>query len=429
MLSPSAPEDVLLMDVPRKSKRRTRRLLRLLVAISAVLVAIGVTAGFAHMGTAPPTVDRSLLWIDTVERGEFRRFVRGVGTLVPEDEWWITAPSEGRVETVHREAGQHIQPGDTIVSLDNPVIERDARDAEWQLAAAEAELISQEASLESARLDREDALVTLRAELDVARRSADQDQEMYQRGILAKFARDTSRAKYIELRTRVELAEKRVENTRQAHEAQLAAQRATVQQLRSLRDLREQQLRDLQVSSHSPGVLQQILVEEGQQVQPGASLAKVARPDQLKAELRIAETQARDIQVGQPVVVDTRNGVVDGRVSRIDPAVVEGTVAVDVELVGDLPKGARPDLSIEGRIEIDHLEDVLYVDRPATAREDAVVELFRIEPDGATATRTRVRLGKPSVNAVEIVEGLQAGDRVILSDMSKWESVDRVRLR
>lgn len=417
------------MDRPREIRTRKRSLRRISFVAVILLGAGAITVGFSRLEQAPPTIDRDLLWIDTVRSGEFVQRVRATGTLVPKFDWWVPATVEGRVEEILVRPGETVQPGDVILTLSNPVLERDVHDAEWQLAAAEAQLTSQKAKLESERLDREDALVSLEAEMAVAKMAAERDQGLFEDGIISELVRDTSQAKLDELRTRVDLAKRRITTTEKAHDAELSVQRATVEQLRALVTLRKQQLKDLKVTTRQPGVLQQLLVEEGQQVAPGTSLVKIARQDELKAELRVAETQTRDIQVGQQVSIDTHNGLIEGRVTRIDPAVLQGSVQVDVELTGALPKGARPDLSVEGAIEIGHLDQTLFVARPVTVRENAAVELFRMNPADDTATRVRVRLGRTSVNYVQVVEGLNAGDRVILSDMSKWDNVDRVRLR
>lgn len=427
---PVAPErPVTNMDVPRASARRSRYVRRvLLLALVAVALA-GVTVGFSRLKSAAPVVDEDLLWVGVVERGEFLRSVRGNGTLVPKVERWIPAPGEGRVERIHIQPGETVEAGQAILTLSNPVLERDVQDARWQLAAAEAELKNKAAQLEGQLLDREDAIVTIDAELTVAKLAADRDQQLLDEGILAQHQRDTSRAKHQELETRLALAHRRLDKTRQATQAELAVHEATVEQLRSLQALRKRQLADLNVSSSEAGVLQQLLVEEGQQVTPGTSLAKVARPDDLKAELRIPETQTRDIVLGQKVAIDTRNGIVQGRVVRIDPAVSEGSVTVEVELMGTLPRGARPDLSVEGTIEIERLDNVLFMDRPASGRENGRLELFRVDRSRNEAVRTMVHLGRSSVNAIEIVSGLEEGDRVVLSDMSKWNDVDLIRLK
>jgi HlyD family secretion protein len=411
------------MDVPRTG------LWRSLAAVSVIAALAAATMGFSALKAAPPTVKEDLVWIGQVQRGEFVRQVRGNGTLVPKDEWWIPAPADGRVDRIHIQPGETVLPGTVILTLSNPALEREVLNAQWELKAAEAELENQKAQLETQRLDREEALVTLESELTVAKLALERDQKLYDDGIVSRHILNISEAKFEELTTRMKLAKRRLVKTAEATDARLSVQQATAEQLSGQLQLKEKLLHDLDITSKEAGILQQVLVEAGQQVTPATSLVKVARPDSLKAEIKIAETQMKDVVVGQSVSIDTRNGIIAAHVGRIDPAVLEGSVMVEVELDGELPKGARPDLSVEGVIEIERLNDVLYTGRPVSSREFGQVEIFKVARDTGIAEKTLVRLGRSSVNQVEIVEGLQEGDRVILSDMAKWADVDRIRLK
>lgn len=417
------------MDIPRSRPARARWLRRGGALIAVAITIGGITYGLLRLETAAPTVDSSLLWIGTVEHGEFVRTVRGSGVLVPKVEWWIPAPAEGRVEKIHLDPGEAVTAGEPIIVLGNPEVEQAVWSARQELAAADAELINRQAQLDTDRLDREDALVILEAELDVSKRTLERDTQLHEEGLLSQYLLDESAAKVAELQTRVELASRRIEKSAEAREAQLTALNAKAEQAKGQLAMREQQLENMHVSTDRAGILQQVLVEVGQQVTPSTSLAKVAQPGELDAELLVAESQMRDVVVGQSVEIDTRNGIVAGRVVRVDPTVLNGTVTVEVELLGDLPRGVRSDLSVEGAIELDRADNVSYIGRPVGARENASGELFKLDGKGEYAERMKVRFGKSSINSMEVLEGLAPGDRVILSDMSKWDHVDRVRLR
>lgn len=417
------------MDVPRESRARIR-LFRRIGAGAVVLAVLGaVTVGLSRLNSASPAVDADLLWIGTVERGEFVRSVRGSGVLVPRDVWWIPAPAEGRVEALHALPGQSVDPDTPILTLSNPALEQEVWSARLDLAMAESELMNQKAQLDTDRLDREDTLIIVESELKVTVRQMERDAELFSMGLLSGAELEISKAKVTELESRAQLAARRLSKLDEEREAKLAVEQAKVAQFKSLLAMREKKMNDMEVSSPEAGVVQQVLVEVGQQVTPTTSLAKVARPNTLKAELRVAETQTKDLLVGQKVTIDTRNGLIDGRLARIDPTVLDGSVTVEVELEGELPRGARPDLSVEGSIEIERLDDALFVDRPVAARAEGEIELFKLDALQETATRVKVRLGKSSVNTVQVIEGLQQGDRVILSDMSRWDHVDHIRLR
>lgn len=416
------------MDIPRRKRNASRWFRRLLGIAVIVAVLGGITYALARLEKAIPVVDANLVWVDTVQQGEFIRQVRGNGTLVPKTEWWIAAPGEGRVESILADPGEAIAAGQPILSLVNPVLEQSVREAEWAVSAAEANLKKQHAELNSQLLDREENVVTLDAQRTVAELEARRDRDLFANGILAQHVLDTSQAKYEELDERHKLATRRLDQERIANEAQIEAEEALLEQLRGQFQLKKDQLADLQVASNRDGVLKQVLVEEGQQVTPALSLARVARPDDLRADVRIGQNQARDLAVGLPASIDTHNGVVAGHVSRIDPAVQDGTVEVEIELDEPLPRGARPDLSVEGTIELEKVENVVHMGRPISARENAEIELFKVLETGE-AVRTRVRLGRASVNRVEVLGGLAPGDRVILSDTARWDGVDRIRLR
>ncbi|HYP27737.1 MAG TPA: HlyD family efflux transporter periplasmic adaptor subunit [Blastocatellia bacterium] len=398
----------------------------IVLAVAALAV---ITAFVSQLKPAAPSVEANTVFPDTVKRGSMLRQVRGLGTLVPEEIRLIPALSEGRVERILVRPGATVTAGTVLLELSNPQLEQDALEAESQLQAALAEYTSLRVRLESQSLDQQAAAATVRANFSEAKLQAEVNEELAKQGLIADLNRKVSKVRAEELSTRNEIEEKRLDISREAVKAQLAVQQARVEELKALAGLRRKQVGELSVRAGIDGVLQLMQVQEGQQVTPGTNLARVANPNALKAELRIAETQAKDIQIGQPVTVDTRNGIIQGSVSRIDPAVQNGTVTVDVALTGELPKGARPDLSVDGTIELERLESVLYMGRPVHGQEGNQIGIFRIEPGGQEAVRVTVRLGRSSVNSVEILEGLKEGDRVILSDTSQWDSADRIRLK
>lgn len=415
------------MDIPRPDvakKKRTRRIIYTGAGLLAVLV---ITVALSRLEPAAPSVNRATVYMDTVKRGSMLRQVRGPGTLVPEEIRWISARTDGRIE-------RRVLPGikveaDTILlEMSNPELEQAAMDAKFQLLAAEAEFVDLKVQLQSQFLNQRAEAAGVQAEYNQARLQAEADEKLREEGLVGDLIVQLSSVRAKELAIRHELEQKRLEIASESVEAQLAARRARVEQFRALAELRHEQVRALKVRAGIDGVLQQVPVEEGQQVTPGTILAKVARPDKLKAELRIAETQAKDIEVGQKATIDTRNGLIEGEVIRVDPAVQEGTVQVDVALIGPLPKGARPDLSVDGTVELERLEDILYVGRPAYGQAESTIGLFRILEDGKTAVRVQVQLGRSSVSTIEIVQGLNENDQVILSDTSAWDSYDRIRL-
>jgi HlyD family secretion protein len=373
-------------------------------------------------------VERSTVWIDTVKRGPMTRKVHGLGTLVPEDVRWIPAQTEGRVERHVILPGTPVKPDSVILELSNPELELAAMEAESQLRAAEASYSELRVRLKSQRLDQESSAARVRADYASARMRAEADAELARDGLVADITVKTSRVSADELQNRDRVEQERLAIAAEAVDAQLAVQAAQVEQARALARLRRAQFNALKVRAGMEGVLQLLPVEVGSRVTPGVNLARVAHPGKLKAVVRIAETQARDVMIGQKAAVDTRNGVVDAHVSRVDPSAQQGTVTVDLALDGPLPKGARPELSVDGTIELEHLADVLYVGRPAQGQAESLVGLFRLGADGVEASRVKVQLGRTSVNTVEIVSGLKEGDQVVLSDTSAWDAFDRLRL-
>lgn len=417
------------MDVPRQGVAR-RKLIRRIAVGGVLLTAIPlITVGLSRLKPAAPSVPGGTVWPDTVKRGPMVRQVRGLGTLVPEEILWIPATSAGRVERILVRPGTAVRPETILLVLRNPELDLDALDAEYQVKAAEARYQDLKVQLESQRLTQEAEVARIQSEHSQAKLKADRDSLLAKEGLLPDIDLKISLATAAELANRHQIERKRLSIQSESVEAQLAVLRADMDKVRALAQLKRSQVEDLKVRAGAAGVLQELPVEVGQQVAAGTILAKVAQPERLKAELRIAETQAKDVQIGQKVEVDTRNGIIPGLVSRIDPAVREGTVTVDVKLTGELPQGARPDLSVDGTIELERLEDVIYVGRPTFGQPNSTVSLFKYDPDGRGATRVQVKLGRTSVNTIEVVEGLRPGDKVILSDMSAWDAYDRIRLQ
>jgi HlyD family secretion protein len=416
------------MDISRPSQARQKKIRRILYSTAGLAVIVAVSLGLSSLKPAAPSVERGTVWIDTVKRGPMLRQVRGLGTLVPERIRWIPAASDGRVEQILILPGSTVKADSIILEMSNPELEQAAVEAETQLRAAEAESTNLRVQLQSQRLNQQAEAARVQSELHQARLQVEANRELARDGLIPNLTLKLSEVTAEELANRNEIEHQRLEISAEAIQAQLAVQQARVEQIRALYRLRRVQLAALRVRAGIAGVLAQLPVEVGQQVAPGTILAKVAQPEKLKAELRIAETQAKDIQIGQTASIDTHNGVIPGRVSRIDPTVQNGTVTVDVALGGSLPKGARPDLSVDGTIELERLADVLYVGRPAFGQPQSTVGLFRLEKSGSEALRVKVTLGRSSVNTVEIVEGLSEGEQVILSDTSAWDAHDRLRL-
>ena len=416
------------MDISRPDLARKKKLRQALYAAAAALVVAAVTLGVSRLEPAAPRVDRDTVYLDTVQRGPLVRQVRGTGTLVPEQIRWIPATTDGTVERIVIRPGAVVAPETVILELSNPELEQSTLEARLNLEAAEARYSTRQVEVARELLNQRATLATTDAQLKTARLQADADGQLFAQGLVSSLQLQQSQSAEQEFDTRYTLERERLRMATDTVEAQLAVEQAEVDRLRTLYELRRQQVADLHVRAGMPGVLQQVPLEEGQRITTGTNLARVGDPAVLKAELRIAETQAKDIQIGQSAAIDTRNGVVAGHVTRIDPAVENGTVTVDVALDGALPRGARPDLTVDGTIELERMDDVLFVGRPVFGQEESVVSLFKVEEDGTHASRMRVSLGRASVNTIEVLDGLQPGDRVVLSDMSTWDQLDRVRI-
>jgi HlyD family secretion protein len=417
-----------MVDIARPSQARKKRIRRIIYISIAVIVVAGISLGVSRLKPAAPTVDRAVVWIDTVKRGDFTRQVRGSGTLTPEDIRWIPAQTQGRVERIVLRPGAQVTPDSVILELSNPELAQSVTEAQLAYQSAQAAFTNRKAELESALLTQESDTATIETSYTQAKLDLEANVKLHQDGLVSDLQLKQKQGLADELDNRLKLARRRLEITRQGATSQLAPQEADVNAKKTTWDLRRRQLEDLKVKAGMSGILQQVPVERGAQVSPGTNLARVANPSQLKAELRIAETQAKDIRVGQYAEVDTRNGVVKGHVSRIDPASSGGTVGVDVVMDEKLPEGARPDLSVDGTIQLEKLVNVVYVGRPAFGQEHSTVTIFKVQPSGE-AVATKVKLGVASVSTIQILEGLQPGDQVILSDMTQYDSFDRVQLK
>jgi len=416
------------MDIQRTGVARSRRIRHAAYGAVALAAVLLITLGLSRLEPAAPTVERSTVWVDTVQRGSMLRQVRGSGTLVPVEVRWIPARTDGRVERRIALPGTPVKANTVILELSNPQLEQEALDAEMVLRRVEAEYSDLRVRVEREMMSQKASTAQIESEYLEAKLTSERDEQLAQSGLVSDLNVRISRARAESLATRSELERQRLDIMNESIEAQLEAKRAEVEQRRALYVLRRQQVEDLKVRAGIDGMLQRVPVEVGQQVAPGANLAQVADPTRLKAEVRIPATQARDIQLNQTAKIDTRNGIVPGHVIRIDPAVQDGTVTVDVALDGPLPPGARPDLNVDGTVELERLEEVLYVGRPAFGQEKSTVGLFKLTDDGRYAERIQVRLGRSSVNTIEVLEGLKETDQVILSDMSAHDAHDRVRL-
>jgi HlyD family secretion protein len=415
--------DIARPDLLKKKAARKRWMIASAVAGVAIL-----TFAAATLKPAAPTVEKSTVWTDTVKRGEMKREVRGPGILVPKEVRWIAAETTARVERILVKPGAVVEASTVILELSNPEVLDAVLAARAALTAAEADYAARRMTLESQQLDQKATTAGIEADYEASRLQAEAEADLNKKGIISDINYRRTQLTADSLKVRIDIEKERATKFASTMQAQLAADRARIEQLQNTATLRERQADALRVKAGIAGVLQQVPVQEGAQVTAGANLARVAVPNVLMAELRIAETQAKDIVIGLNVAVDTRNGIVAGTVSRIDPAVMEGSVQVDVDLTGALPEGARPDLSVDGTIEIERLADVIYVGRPAYGQSGADTTLFRIDPDTMMATRVPVRLGRASVNLIEIVQGLKPGEQVILSDTAQWERYDRLKL-
>ena len=416
------------MDVPRPHVAKQKRKRRIIIVAASVLGLILVTVALSRLKPAVPSIDRSTVWIDTVKRGPMVRQVRGLGTLVPQEIRWIAANTEGRVEKIVVRPGAHVEPDTILLEITSPELEQAARDAELQYKAAEAELTTLRATLQGRLLEQESSAARVHSEYQQAKMENETNENLKKNGLVAELTYQTSKVKAEDLGVRDAIEQKRYAFARDSIEPQLASKQAAVDQVKALTQLKLNQVAALHVRAGFTGVLQQLPLEVGQRVTPGTNLARVADPTKLKAQVKIAETQAKDIQIDQVASIDTRNGVVAGHVVRVDPAVEQGTVTVDVALDGQLPKGARPDLSVDGTIELERLDNVIYVGRPAFGQENNTVGIFKLVAGSSEAVRTPVKLGRSSVNTIEILSGLEPGDQVILSDTSSMDAHERIRL-
>ena len=417
------------MDIARPSNVRKKRIRRALYAGAGLLAVVLVSVGVSRLKPAAPTVERAVVWPDTVKRGPMVRQVRGLGILTPEDIRWIPATTQGRVENIILRPGTPVKANSIILELSNPTLEQQLQDAELKLAAAEAGLANLKVQLQNDLLQARATAANMDGDYKKAEMNAEMKEALAKDKLVSDLELRQAKVDAEQLGVRSRIAQEQLDSKADSMRAQLAVQQSLVDQARAVLVLTRQQRDELKVRAGLDGMLQLVPVEVGQQVAPGTNLAGVANPSRLKAEIKIAETQAKDIQIGQKAEVDTRNGVVEGRVARIDPSVINGTRTVDVTMTGELPKGAVPDLSVDGTIELERLNDVLYTGRPAFGQDQSVVGLFKVAPDGVNAERVQVKLGKSSVNTIEILSGLKVGDQVILSDMSAYDAYDRIRLK
>lgn len=421
-----------MVDIQRSpSVLRRKKIKRVIYGVSALAGIVVITVAVSRLKPAAPTVDRATVWVDTVKRSPMLRQVRGSGTLVPEVTRWIPASTQGQVERIVLRPGAQVKPDSVILELSNPTLEQAVVEARLNLEGAQAQYENQRATLESQVLNQQSTVAQTEAAYRQAQLQYEADEQLAKDGLVSEIQLKRSRSQAEELKNRVDIEQRRLKILQDGVKSQLAPQMSEIDRRRTLYQLQLKLQDDLNVRAGIDGVLQQVPVEVGQQVSPGLNLARVADPTILKAEIRIAETQARDIQIGQKAAVDTRNGIIEGRVARIDPAAQQGTVGVDVTFdvdYRDYPRGARPDLNVDGTIELERLDDVINVGRPAFGQEHSTVGLFKLTENGE-AVRVNVKLGRSSVQTIEVVEGLQPGDEVILSDMSAWDAFDRVRLR
>jgi len=417
------------MDIQRPSNAKEKKIKRALYVTVAVIVIAGVTLGLSRLKPAAPSVDRGTVWTDTVKRGPMLREVRGLGTLVPLDIHWIAALTTARVDKIVIRPGHLVEPNTVILEMSDPAVAQTLVDAQFQLKGAEADLANLRVQVNSELMNQKAIEAGVRSDYEQAKLQHEVDEKLYKEGIDADVTQKLSKVREDQLKIRLDLEEERTRVAADSAQARVQAQQSHVEQARAMYDLRKNQADALHVRAGITGVLQLLPVDVGQSVAVGTNIARVADPKKLKAEIKIAETQAKDIVIGQNATVDTRNGIVKGHVIRIDPSVVNGTVTVDVGIDDPLPLGARADLSVDGTIELENLKDVLYVGRPVHGQTDATISLFKVMPDDSDAMRVNVKLGRSSVNTVEILNGLQVGDKVILSDMSQWDAVDRIRLK
>jgi HlyD family secretion protein len=417
------------MDIQRPSNARAKKIKRIVYVTVAVVAIAGITLGLSRLRPAAPSVDRGTVWTDVAKRGPMLREVRGLGTLVPLDIRWIPAQTACRVEKIVIRPGHLVEPNTVILEMSDPGVQQALLDAQYQLKAAESDYANLKVQVNSELMNQKAAEAGVRSDYEQAKLQHEVDIKLNKEGITANVTEQLSKVREDQLAIRVGLEGDRTRIAADSAAARLQAQQSHIDQYKAMYELRRSQADALHVRAGITGVLQLLPVDVGQNVTPGTNLARVADPKKLKAEIKIAETQAKDIIIGQNAAVDTRNGIVKGHVIRIDPSVVNGTVTVDVGIDDALPLGARPDLSVDGTIELENLKDVLFVGRPVHGQSDSTISLFKLTNDDAEAVRSNVKLGRSSVNTVEILQGLQIGDKVILSDMSQWDTVDRIRLK
>lgn len=418
------------MDIARPEFKKQKRRRLVISAAIGILCLVAVTVGVSRLKPAAPELERSTVWTDTVKHGVMLRQVRGLGTLVPSQEFirQIPAETEATVVRIRMLPGSRVTASNVLMEMSNPQVEQAAVDAKLQLKAAEAQLQSLRVTLQSNLMTQKAGAATVNADYSQAKLQSDTDKALYDLGVISGLAYKNSKSKADELTTRNNIEVERLDINLKAIVSQMAEQQARVDEIRALAELKQAQLDALKVHAGIEGILTELPLQVGQHVLPGTMLAKVVQPNHLKAELKVPETQARDIQMGQAGLIDTHNGTISGTVSRIDPAVQNGTVTVDVTLTGELPKGARPELSVDGTIDLEQLNNVLYVGRPAFGQENSTISLFKLDADSKGAVRVPVKVGRASVNSIQILEGLHEGDTVILSDMSRNDNTDRIRL-
>jgi multidrug resistance efflux pump len=414
------------MDIVRTNKKKKRTPIYIAAGVVSV---IAISAWLTTLEQAPPSMDDASAWRDTVRRGDMLREVRGPGTLVPENIRYVTAVTNGRVEQVFVQPSARVKPGDPLLTLSNPDVQSQALQAQQQFSSAQSQLISLEASLEQARLSQEATVAAIQTQYNAAVRAEKLQAELQSKGVAVAMEVAQAKDQLAELKTRLEIEKKRLEVTSASIGAQLNAQRAQVEQLRQIVRFRQAELASMNVKAETEGVVQDFTLQIGQWVNSGTTLARIVEPGRLKAVIRIPETQIKDVVIGMPARIDTRNGIITGTVVRMDPAAQTGTFGVDVKLPAQLPASARPDLSVDGTIELENLKNVLYVSRPTYGQPESTVGLFRLEPDGVIATRVNVQLGRASVNYIEVKQGLKEGDVVILADMQNFDAYPRVKLK
>jgi HlyD family secretion protein len=414
------------LDIPRE---KTKKPTRFILPAVGILAVVAITIGVTRMKPRAPSVNRAVLHMDEVKRGELLRQVRATGTLVPEQIRWISAVTSGRVEQILARPGVEVNEGTVLMILTNPDVQMEQLNAQRQLSTEINTLVNLRTQLETQRLTQQGAVATAYSAMQEARRQLQTNEELASKNLIAGNDLARSRDVAQETAQRHEYQRKQLELFEGSIAGQIAAQEDNIRRARAIAEFQAERVASMRVVAGAKGILTELPLEVGQWANSGATLAKVVEPDRLKAVLRVPETQMRDVRLGQRAMIDTRNGVIEGRVVRIDPAVQAAAVAVDIELEGDLPPSARPDLSVDGTIELERLPDVLYMARPAFGQAESTVELFKLTPDGKEAYRVRVQFGVSSVQAVEIRSGLEVGDRVILSDMSQWDTHDRVRIQ